>query len=71
MPMNGLTNGAQPIISFNYGAGEKGRVKSAIRFMTVSCILFTLSLFDIFENKKKLRAHKLLETKPEKGDESR
>ena len=45
MPMNGLTNGAQPIISFNYGAGEKGRVKSAIRFMTVSCILFTLFLW--------------------------
>lgn len=41
----GISQGTQPIISFNYGAGEKGRVKSAIRFMTVSCILFTLFLW--------------------------
>lgn len=41
MPVNGITNGAQPVMGFNYGAGEYGRVKSAIKFTTVSCIAFT------------------------------
>lgn len=42
MPVNGLTNGAQPVMSFNYGAGEYKRVKSAIRFTSISCIVFSL-----------------------------
>ena len=33
MPVTGLGNGAQPIIGFNYGAGENGRVKEAIRYL--------------------------------------
>lgn len=41
MPVNGLTNGAQPVIGFNYGAGETKRVKKAIRFMGISCVIFT------------------------------
>ena len=41
----GVGQALQPIVSVNYGAGEKERVKSAIRFMTVSCILFTLFLW--------------------------
>lgn len=41
MPVNGLTSGAQPIIGYNYGAGCYARVKSAIRFMSISCIVFT------------------------------
>lgn len=41
MPVNGLTNGAQPVIGFNYGAGENRRVKQAIRFMGISCVVFT------------------------------
>ncbi len=41
MPVTGLTNAAQPVIGFNYGAGEYKRVKSAIRFMSVFCIVFT------------------------------
>lgn len=41
MPVSGITNGAQPVIGFNYGAGEFERVKKAIRFMGVSCVVFT------------------------------
>lgn len=41
MPVNGLTSGAQPVMSFNYGAQKYDRVKSAIRFTTLSCIVFT------------------------------
>ena len=41
MPVNGLTNGAQPVLSFNYGAHKNGRVKQGIRFTTIICILYT------------------------------
>ncbi len=41
MPVMGLTSGAQPVIGYNYGAGCYGRVKSAIKFMSASCIIFT------------------------------
>ena len=29
MPVNGLTNSAQPVMGFNYGAGEYKRVQKA------------------------------------------
>lgn len=35
MPLTGLTNGAQPVMGYNYGAGQNGRVKQGIRFTTV------------------------------------
>ena len=33
LPINGITGGSQPVISYNYGAGENDRVKQGIRFM--------------------------------------
>ena len=41
MPVTGLTSGAQPVMSFNYGARRHARVKSAIKFTTIVCILFS------------------------------
>lgn len=41
MVVIGTANGAQPVISFNYGAGKKDRVKQGIRFMTVVCTVYT------------------------------
>lgn len=41
MVVIGMANGAQPVISFNYGAGKKDRVKQGIRFMTIVCIVYT------------------------------
>lgn len=38
----GLTHGAQPVISFNYGAKEYRRVRSGIAFITVVGAVFTL-----------------------------
>lgn len=40
-PINGLTSASQPVISFNYGAKEYGRVRSAIKFMSILCIGYT------------------------------
>ncbi len=42
MPANGLTGGAQPVLGYNYGAGEYGRVKKGILFMTGGCLLYML-----------------------------
>ena len=42
MPVNGLTNSAQPVLGYNYGAREYKRVQKAIVFMSVVCILYTV-----------------------------
>lgn len=47
MPITGLTSGAQPVIGYNYGAGCFCRVKSAIKFMSVGCIVFSLAVWAI------------------------
>ena len=43
LPLSGLTQGAQPIISFNYGAGNNERVKKAFRLLICCCIVFSTS----------------------------
>jgi len=42
MPLMGLTQGAQPIISYNYGARQTERVRQAFRLLLISCISYTL-----------------------------
>ena len=42
MPVNGITGGAQPVLGYNYGAGEYGRVKQGILFMTGVCTAYML-----------------------------
>ena len=42
LPVSGLMGGAQPVISFNYGARAYGRVKDAIRFNTVIGVVYTM-----------------------------
>ena len=41
MPVQGITNSAQPVMGFNYGAGEYKRVKKAIAFTSISAIVYT------------------------------
>lgn len=47
MPVSGVTNGSQPVISYNYGAGAYGRIKQAIRFMSLTCIAYTVAVWGI------------------------
>lgn len=47
MPVTGLTSGAQPVIGYNYGAGCYRRVKSAIKFMAGSCMVFTVAMWAV------------------------
>ena len=41
MPMGGLTMGTQPVVSFNYGAGQPERIKRAIWSIVGLCLVFT------------------------------
>lgn len=45
MPIQGFTQGTQPVISFNYGAGNADRVKRAFLFQIVICTLYSLLLW--------------------------
>ena len=40
MPLQGICQGGQPIISYNYGAGNGARVKEAFRCQLVACATF-------------------------------
>ena len=43
LPVSGIVNGAQPVISFNYGAGDYERVRSGIRFNTWVGSVYTVA----------------------------
>ncbi|MCD8371447.1 MAG: MATE family efflux transporter [Clostridiales bacterium] len=45
MPVTGITNSSQPVMGFNYGAGEYGRVKKAIAFESSLVIGYTLVIW--------------------------
>ncbi len=40
LPIQGICQGGQPIMSFNYGAGNKERVKQAFRCQFLACTLY-------------------------------
>lgn len=44
-PIRGLTQGAQPVIGYNYGAGQFSRVRKSIRFLTVTCVTYNVAVW--------------------------
>ena len=42
LPLMGLTQGAQPIVSYNYGAGDRYRVKKTFQLLLISALSFTV-----------------------------
>ena len=53
MPLHGLAQGAQPILGFNFGAGNFDRVKKAFRLLLRSCLVFTCVMWasaELFPN---------------------
>ncbi len=42
LPITGIVNGAQPVISYNYGAKEYSRVKQGIHFNTIVGAAYTM-----------------------------
>ena len=49
MPVQGFTNGASPVISFNYGEGAYQKVRKAIKFTTIVCVAYTLFMWGILK----------------------
>ena len=45
LPLQGLGQGAQPIISYNYGAKNTGRVKLAFKLLLVSSLCYSVLLW--------------------------
>lgn len=47
MPLQGICQGGQPIISYNYGAGKYDRVKKAFFLQFMICIVYAVSFWAI------------------------
>ena len=47
MPLQGLSQGMQPIVSFNYGAGNLSRVRKAFQLTLISCLCYSMLLWAI------------------------
>ena len=47
MPMQGFTQGAQPVLGYNYGAGKNGRVKEGIRFIRRVTLAYALAVWAV------------------------
>lgn len=47
LPVLGISNGAQPVLGYNYGAKENQRVKEGIKFTALIGILYTLLIWGL------------------------
>ena len=47
LPMNGFAQGAQPILSYNYGAKSSERVKKTFRLLLVTCLIYSVTLWSV------------------------
>ncbi len=48
-PLHGYTNGVQPLLSFNYGAGHLDRVKKTFKYLLFSTLAITMSYCTLLE----------------------
>lgn len=49
MPLQGLSQGAQPIVSYNFGARKAERVRAAFRCLLVSCLVYSLTFWAVVQ----------------------
>lgn len=47
MPVQGITNGCQPVLGYNYGAGLYQRVRQGIRFTTVLTVGYSVAIWAV------------------------
>ena len=45
MPLTGVSNGAQPVLGFNYGGGLYRRVRQGIRFSAAVVVLYSIAVW--------------------------
>ena len=49
MPLLGLAQGAQPILSFNYGAGRPDRMKQAVKYNLLIACVFAFGVWGLVQ----------------------
>lgn len=49
MPLQGLSQGAQPIVSYNFGARNAQRVREAFRCLLRACLTYSLALWALVQ----------------------
>nr|WP_325299733.1 MATE family efflux transporter [uncultured Oscillibacter sp.] len=49
MPLQGLSQGAQPIVSYNFGAKNAQRVRDAFRCLLKSCVVYSSALWAVVQ----------------------
>ena len=49
LPLQGLTQGSQPIISYNYGANNSERVKKGFKLLLISAMTYSTAMWAIAE----------------------
>ncbi|MBR5471941.1 MAG: MATE family efflux transporter [Oscillibacter sp.] len=49
MPLSGLSQGAQPIISYNFGARNAERVRTAFRCLLKACLIYSMTLWALVQ----------------------
>ena len=47
LPLSGIAQGAQPILSYNYGAKNADRVKKTFRLLVVVCLTYSVALWAV------------------------
>ena len=47
LPLNGLGNGMQPFVSYNYGKGDAKRLRKGIRYVTVIAFCFAVIVWSL------------------------
>ena len=45
LPMQGVAQGAQPILSYNFGAKKPDRVKRTYKLLLVTCVIYSVTLW--------------------------
>lgn len=45
LPLQGIAQGAQPILSYNYGARDSVRVRKTFRLLLTSCLTYSMTLW--------------------------
>lgn len=45
LPLNGIGNGVQPFVSYNYGKGDEQRLKKGIKYVTIIAFVFCISIW--------------------------
>lgn len=47
MPLSGLGNGVQPIVSYNYGRGDSARIKKTVKIVSAAALCFSSAVWAV------------------------